>query len=290
MMYDVLMLTLIQRIYQISERFLPIRGRYRAMQALVRPFLGTQNRVCSLFRTSARIWADPADAIERAVLLTGVWEKRETDFFDSMLKPGMNVMDIGAHAGIHSMRFGYLVGRSGVVYSFEPNPDAAARFRKNTELNPHLNIRLTESALGSQAGSANIFVASRNKIGCMLKGQAEVSEASGESVAAVLVPVVTLDSMWREFGQPRIDFIKIDVEGYEYHVLKGGLELLASCRPVICFEHSEVYARMSGIGWSDIARTLNHVGYAIFDMNGNEVTESFTFSSGANVDLIARPV
>ena len=186
--------------YQFSERFFPVRGRYRLLSYVSGFLISDSDRVTVLAGTDASVYTRYSDAVERSVMLTGVWERRETKLFEKNVTTGMTVLDIGAHAGIHSVRLASLAGPSGMVYAFEPGP-AKHRWRQNQNLNPRLNMMLLECALGENDGVAEIHTGASG-VGCMLEGQRIAERDAGESVVSELVPVRTLDGVWDDTGPP----------------------------------------------------------------------------------------
>jgi FkbM family methyltransferase len=103
------------------------------------------------------------------------------------------------------------------VYSFEPNPENVKVLKRNAEIN-HLTVDLLEHALGSADGGAK------------LSPNGATSRISDSG--SVDVSLRTLDS----FELPRVDLLKVDVEGYELEVLKGARKTLGRCHPTILIE------------------------------------------------------
>lgn len=176
---------------------------------------------------------------------------------------GAVAWDIGAHFGYHSFSFASLVGDSGHVYSFEPNPFNGKRFKMHLEKNSVQAKRITLNpiALSDTDGQAT-FVFSDDVDG---------SSSSGSHLEDAIVPLaagtyakfkhetvecLTIDSFVAKTS-PRIpQYIKIDVEGAEMMVLRGAPAFFAKHRPVIFMEvHNillmhAVHAFFVGLGYS----------------------------------------
>lgn len=136
------------------------------------------------------------------------------DFLTTRFRTGDAFVDVGANVGAYSVR----AASSGMkVYSFEPNPENAKVLRRNAEIN-HLSVDLFECALGSKEGEAR------------LSPNGALSRVSLDG--SVVIPVRTLDS----FDLPRVDLLKVDVEGHEFEVLKGAEKTIARFHPDIIIE------------------------------------------------------
>ena len=136
------------------------------------------------------------------------------EFLLTRFRPGEVFVDVGANVGAYSLR---AASQGMSVHAFEPNPGNVRILRRNSEING-LTIDLHECALGSSEGTANLSAG----------GAASKISAEGE----LTVPVRTLDS----FHLPRVDLLKIDVEGYELEVLRGAVETLERSHPAIMIE------------------------------------------------------
>lgn len=145
----------------------------------------------------------------------GKYDKNE-----SRIRRGEVVLDVGAHIGMFTCLAGLVVGNGGKVYAFEPLKEFAEIIKKNVELNGLNNVVIVKKALGDQER-----LASMNGI--------LVTNDEGD------VQVTTLDRFVQENGVDRVDFLKMDVEGYERKVLLGGLESLRKFKPRmgICIYH-----------------------------------------------------
>ncbi|MFN4295091.1 MAG: FkbM family methyltransferase [Thermoflexales bacterium] len=159
---------------------------------------------------------------------------------------GRVVYDVGAWEGVFTLFFARAVGATGQVIAFEPNPFNAMRLRENLALNGLTNARLVELALGERAGSAWL---------------AAPAGASGRG-ALVLTPtdlpvaVQTLDGLVEASALPAPDFVKIDVEGAELAVLRGGADTLARRRPALLIEvhpqadYAALWAFLDALGYA----------------------------------------
>lgn len=145
------------------------------------------------------------------------------------------VLDIGAHVGMWSM---HLSRRFDRVEAFEPTPIMQECFTLNVLNHPEHpchNVNLNKIALSDREGDVDISFEPDSS------GHTHVAPTVGEWIpGAEHVPAkaTTLDAFfYNEFGiRPRIDAIKIDVEGYEFAILKGGEAVIRADKPIICIE------------------------------------------------------
>lgn len=190
-------------------------------------------------------------------------------------KPKTVVYDVGANIGYHTTAF---ASTGADVYAFEPNPLTYQLLEKNTKkLN---NVWLAQCAIGAENGS--ILVEDFDPKEITNYGEVKVGADSGTEV-----PLIALDS--QELPMP--DLIKIDVEGFEYQVLCGAVNIINQARPVIYYEAQE-----SGADLGKIYNLLDKFGYKMYwsiVMNynpGNFKNESKNvFENTAITSVVALP-
>ena len=127
----------------------------------------------------------------------------------------MTVVNAGANIGLLSLFFSRRVGKSGKIYAFEPSKKIFIRLVEHIKSNQVTNIEGLCLALGAKHGSAEVVDNERDTSRIFLK-----SRLSG-SCEAPSVTVRTLDAFANSGRLQRIDFLKIDVEGYESEILAG---------------------------------------------------------------------
>ena len=194
-------------------------------------------------------------------ILSGNFERAELQFVRKFLRPGMTVLDIGAHHGLYTLLASRCVGRGGHVYAFEPSPRERSRLRAHVWLNRCSNVKIVPLALGAQDADAELFVVRGAQTGCNSLRPPAVNEPT----ARVRVKQVTLDGFLRARGLESVDFVKMDVEGAELSVLRGAERLLrAERRPVILAEVEDVRTEPWGYQAREIVMLLDSEGYEWF--------------------------
>jgi FkbM family methyltransferase len=219
------------------------RGKYRLLNRLL-PRSGT--RTADLF--GFRVRCDLSDLIQRQMYL-GCYEPQETRTARRLLKPGMTFVDAGANAGHFTFLAASLVGPSGRVLAFEPDPMLAERLAAtappNTRVFPH--------ALGREYATKTLSIppvsfGNRDPVLVELPGHEHVR-----------VKVAPLDAV----VDGTVDLLKLDVEGHEAEVLAGATRLLAAgrIRAVLC-EFNDHWLRTRGTTADRLWDTLLGLGFA----------------------------
>lgn len=159
----------------------------------------------------------------------------------ALVEAGEVAVDGGANVGAYSRR---LAEKFETVYAFEPAPDTYAALARNIE-----EWGLSSRIIPRQCALSN----TRSGIELGLKpGQRSVSR---RIIGAGSIPAIPLD----ELELSRLDFFKLDVEGFEYQALQGACETLLRCKPVILFEDKPDKLRDDG-GAHDPHRLLQSLG------------------------------
>lgn len=180
-------------------------------------YLGEHTALTRL-HSGERIFVDTRDiGICSHILLEGRWESWVERALRRLVRPGMHVVDGGAHVGYHTLRMASWVGATGRVEAFEPNPVLVRRLRWSVAVNGFdERVRLHEAALLDRAGEAEFGFQHAFSGGGTLGGD-------GERVA---VPTLPLDQALADIA--RIDVIKLDVEGAEARAWRGAARLIAA--------------------------------------------------------------
>jgi FkbM family methyltransferase len=209
------------------------RAAYHALHA-GRALMGRGDDV-TVTRGGARYRLDLAQGVDFAVYL-GCFERATAAAFARHVRPGATVLDIGANIGAHTLRLASLVGDTGKVHAFEPTDFAFAKLQANLALNPALvrRVETVHAFLGTQAAAAPPRAIPS---AWPLTGSADVHPKHfGESMLTGGARTIRLDNYLAERGGLRVDFVKLDVDGFECEVLGGAPQMLARDRPVFVME------------------------------------------------------
>lgn len=200
----------------------------------------------------------------------GNYEVAETRLCERVLKPGDVALDGGANIGLYSLLFGRLVGPSGRVVAFEPDPVNAGRLKHNLELNRLEFVEIVQAALWSGPGRRALHRFDPRFGPWHSLGAPELAHPfrRGETarpVDEVAVEVVTLDGYCRKAGIEHVTLLKLDLEGAEPDALVGASGLLARrAVGLVLFEVSLPQLEALGHGPNDSLGILAEHGYATY--------------------------
>lgn len=187
----------------------------------------------------AKFYVPTSDLVGRAMYFFGDLDPKLSALVKQCLKPGDCALDIGCNLGLLAVKMAQSVGPSGQVHAFEPAPRMIGYLRKVMMANPTLPITLHEFALGSEETRLDLIIPRDNA------GHASLVASQDEEGDAVTVAVKRLSDVAKSEGFDRVDFIKIDVEGFEAQVLEGASEMLDRLRPkfILFEEHGLHHSR-----------------------------------------------
>jgi FkbM family methyltransferase len=188
----------------------------------------------------------------------------------------MTVVDVGGNIGIYTRYFAGLTEQTGRVHSFEPGPTNFEHLKENTS--GLGNVSLNHAAVGERNGVIKLFISDELNVD-------HRTFDSGDGRKSVDVPVVTLDDYFAP-GE-RVDFIKIDVQGYEWNVLQGARRVLAENANVkILLEYWPWGLLKASAEPSDLLKLLESLGFQISRVSngGAEVFDGGASLNPANPD------
>ena len=194
--------------------------------------------------------------------------------FGRFLDPGGVVIDIGGHSGQYTKLLAAIVTR-GRVYTFEPSSYSMSILRRVVGLRRLANVSLIAKGLSDAPGSL-VLSTPLKPAGTFRFGVAHMGgQDDGKATARFreMVEVTTLDAFAAEVGLPRLDLIKIDVEGWEMRVLEGGSDTIRRFRPVIYLELVERLLARAGDSLESAWGLLASWGYRPFVcLDGKDLT------------------
>jgi FkbM family methyltransferase len=163
-------------------------------------------------------------------------DARQLKFFVETIKPGDFVIDIGGNVGQYAVFFEALVGPSGSVITFEPDPQHRTVLLKNLKLNGFQDrVSVEELALSDTNGSHAFF--SRNDQMSSLVKSGLGTNAASKDVRQYAVETSRLDDYLKRRGLAFPNWVKLDTEGAEINILRGARELLKSPTTIVCELH-----------------------------------------------------
>jgi FkbM family methyltransferase len=248
-----------------SDKIVVARLLLHAVKA-VQTLLGKSNRNIAVVKRRGIRWnLDLNEGIDFSIYLIGGFEPRTLRLYQKIIKPGYTVLDIGANVGSHTLPLARLVGNNGRVVAFEPTAFAYRKLIVNIGLNPELSPRIIPR-------QAMLVADSRSRLlpGLFSSWPLENSgdlheEHKGRLMDTSGASVETIDDAVDRLNLSRIDFLKIDVDGYEYPVLKGGLQTLKIHKPSIIMEFAPYLIKLEE--FCDMVDLLLELGYRFHNAN-----------------------
>jgi FkbM family methyltransferase len=181
-----------------------------------------------------------------------------------LLRNGDRVIDVGANIGMITLCASAFVGDTGIVESFEPNPECQDALRDVLALNRIANVTIYPLGLSDVREWATLSIlinrerpSSHSGVGTL----AHVDETTNDRVLkAYEVRVAPGDEILLRSPRP-VRLIKIDVEGFEFRVLQGMRRLLATWHPLVITEFAESHLLRAGTSGNEIRRWMENLGY-----------------------------
>ena len=261
---------------------------------LKRPFFRGQDRIFnSLFKKNRlnkgwrtvkpiqgnfKINCDTATWIGAKIVYTGNYESVLKDVFKSVIKKDDYILDIGANIGFHTLYFAELVGENGKVTSFEPVPYNFNVLNNNIALNSFTHIITKNLALGNKNEQISIMADEHSTN----PGAFNLFDKSGTTLITCCIGDEII-------GDEKIDFIKIDVEGYESFVLEGLVKTIQKNRPTIIFEYDVNYHKKTGLAKDHVFSLLAPLNYRFMQISREGLVSLNNFDNLKSGNILATP-
>jgi FkbM family methyltransferase len=186
------------------------------------------------------------------------YEADNYTFLQQQAKPGMHIIDIGAHLGLFSSTSSQLVGPEGKIICFEPTPGTYAVLKETLRLNHCDNVTALQAAVSSKEGTATFYISST--AGC--NSNSLIKNNLSKQSSAYDVRLVTIDGIVAEYAlHPSL--IKVDAEGAELDVLKGGTKTFRDSKPILILGLHPEFITEKGDSLEAIWDLLQGYGYEI---------------------------
>jgi FkbM family methyltransferase len=255
---------IVYTIYFAFRSVLRATGLIRPFRALLGPHVG--RLVFGMSRKSS----EPVDIMGHKMYLAssgrfppmamamGQYEQKTTELFESLVEPGMVVVDIGGHVGYYSMLAAQKTGPTGRVYTFEPDPDNFELLSKNAAINGYDNITLINKAVSKSAGTATLHVSALDN------GRHSIFNHQIPQSGSFEVETISLDAFLKDQGSPNVGLIKIDVEGAEEDALNGMDQLLRETGKInMIIEFNPVLLQDAGVNLQEFLEMPSKWGFIV---------------------------
>ncbi|MDN7814924.1 FkbM family methyltransferase [Burkholderia vietnamiensis] len=200
--------------------------------------------------------------------LTDQFEPHLVSMLEALCDDGNQVLDIGANIGCTALALSHIVG-VGKVAAFEPVPGTFANLAKNAGALP--NVATYNFALGKEPGILPMQGGEGDSSGAFVANEFHIA---GPGYFQVDVPVRKLDDAFPSLELDRIDFIKIDVEGFELDVFEGARETLQRFRPRVVLEMNHFCLNMfRRITYPEFRERLLRIFPVVFAIDGEQIVD-----------------
>ena len=212
------------------------------------------------------------DGICRYLIISDIREAYITGTVKKELHEGDIVVDIGANIGYYALLEAKLVGDKGKVYAIEPIPECINLLKENVALNNYSNVEIHQLAIGDKNGVAAMYVGKWLNRSQMKELDIYKEELLGHEIST---QVSTIDDFLE--NKPYPDVIRMDVEGYEYQVIKGMKRTLEKQLPLklVMEFHFDFLGKEKSL---ELLRTLKSTGFEIADVTYELDEKSITHS------------
>jgi len=211
------------------------------------------------------------DYVQREIFLYNgkyTYESHIVQWLKNNLKPGMTMVDVGAHVGYYIGIVSQSISKSGHGIFIEPLPELFNQLSTNIENNHYDWLHSINTAVSDSAGKLVLYPAKDS-------GRNSIAQNDITNGQPIMVQAITLDDLINEIDQGKIDIMQIDVEGAEVNVLKGARKCLEEHRieTILCEWHPEQIKRDFLTEPAHLIITLMQQGYKVtkIDREGHEV-------------------
>jgi FkbM family methyltransferase len=202
------------------------------------------------------------DPIAGRLVVYGEWEADMTRFYQKTIRPGMRVVDCGAHVGYFTVLFSKLVGKEGRIYSFEPDPVNRQFLYENTAY--LTNCVVYPYAVSDGNGTATLFERPKGWFEKHNRGMRTL-EGEGEGYAVTVTKTALDDCIpWP------VDLIKLDIEGHEAKAWRG-MEAIVRNSPGIIVVSEVSTHLISRKEVKDIFDFIHSLGLRVYTLEGREI-------------------
>lgn len=228
--------------------------------------------------------------LSRDIAFHKIWEPEITKLVKEIIKKDQIVIDVGANIGYFTTLFSKLVGKTGKVHSFEPAPINFEILKKNVSVNNLQNVLTYQIAASNVSDKQDLYLSTWNYgDNRLFEKPRDERDLEREKIQ---VDTIRLD----EIVQEKINFIKIDVQGFEWQVIDGAKKLIDNNDDIrIIFEFTPQLLKLNGVKPEDFLYRLLEMDFNIYDIGaGNNlinydiVNVCKRYSSCSSLDLLCE--
>lgn len=247
---------MIHKILKIIGRFMHRIQEFHYGRIVVKEIRGIKYRL------------DLSESIDSALYHYGFYERATSRALKKYIQPDMTVIEAGANIGAHTFEIAKMLDEEkGIVYSFEPTDYAFSKLRTNFQLNGFRNIVLEQIALSDSNEEREIHRASSPET-VPFKASWDLKTGHAKYTSLDRITFEKLDSYVSRNGIDKLHLMKIDVDGYELKVIRGGIDTIRKHKPIMIVELGTTVERV-GDKLEDLVELLSSQGYLFYSIESS---------------------
>jgi FkbM family methyltransferase len=195
---------------------------------------------------------------------------------------GNIVIDVGANIGWYTLQCAKLVGSKGQVFAFEPVSENFELLKRNVAENNYKNISCVQKAVSNQVKKVTMELSSRI-------GDHRIIQNTTSQKTTIQVDCTTLDIFFKE--KNKIDFLKIDAEGFDFFVLEGAKQIIEKNRNIVIFiEFNPYLLNLNSVKPEILIDFLRSHGFVLYDVESikhspSTIPELLKYNDGTRISL-----
>jgi FkbM family methyltransferase len=224
---------------------------------------------------TGKYWLPDAekDWVIETILLGRIWDWDLVNYIERRICPGDTILDIGANFGQMAVLFSKMVGYDGSVHSFEADPFIHSVLEKNVRENNCSNVTAHCMAVWDKDGEEIYYPEpDLEKFDCYGQYGIDPTANTGQRLIGT-----TIDSL----NLQKVDLMKIDVQGSDLRAMKGAVDTINRCKPIVIFEFEPMLTEKFGVTEHDYVQFMYSINYRqTHNIDFNIIMEPVQYHSG----------
>jgi len=198
--------------------------------------------------------------ISAELLLFNTHEPLTTKLIIKEIKPDFVCLDIGSNIGYYACLESKLVGEKGHIIAIEPSIENFQYLKKNLSFSQNQNYETCNFACGDKNGETNFAISDRSNWSRIVEND-DLQSLINDNIHIVKVPVKKIDTFFLEKPIEKLDFIRMDVEGYESKIYSGMKETIKKFKPILQIEVHHLFIGIDST--KKLLHELKNDGYKV---------------------------
>ena len=215
-----------------------------------------------------KFFLDKHDSIHYSLAESVQLPKNISKIISKACAEGNTIVDVGANLGWHTLEYAKLVGDSGKVFAFEPVDENFNLLQKNINENNYKNVTCIQKAVSNEMKQVTMELSTRI-------GDHRIIDKKISNRPTVEINTIMLDTFLK--NEIKIDFLKIDAEGYDFFVLEGAKKIIQENSKIVIFvEFNPYLLHLNKVEPKKLIELLINFGFTLYDVENTNNTEPST--------------